>query len=180
MGFPKLHCIDFIIYVFKNKLKTNNVLRFQIKVDYMIKIASATIETICFQVKIPVILKTILELETYIKGHHYYLEAWTPEVGEKFSVLVKTNNRVDKFAVCVEKDQTVVCYLKKDDSGKFTKTIFYFLRSDTYCNCYAEGSGKRCNLKDGEGLQVLCKIIITGQKEYVNILKHELQKINDN
>ena len=25
MGFPKLHCNDFIIYVCKNKLKTNNV-----------------------------------------------------------------------------------------------------------------------------------------------------------
>ena len=42
-----------------------------------------------------------------------------------------------------------------------------------------EVSGKRCYLKDGEGLQVPCKIIITGQKKYVNILKHELQKINE-
>ena len=62
---------------------------------------------------------------------------------------------------------------------QFAKTIFYFLRSDTYCNCYAEVSGKRCNLKDGEGLQVPCKIIITRLKKYVNILKHELQKINE-
>ena len=59
-------------------------------------------------------------------------------------------------------DQTVVGHLKKRDSGKFLKTIFYFLRSDTYCNCYAEVSGKRCNLKDGDGLQVPCKIITMG------------------
>ena len=25
MGFPKLHCNEFIVYVFKNNLKTNNV-----------------------------------------------------------------------------------------------------------------------------------------------------------
>ena len=80
---------------------------------------------------------------------------------------------------CVEKDQTVVGHLKKGDSGKFAKTIFYFVRSDTYCQCYTEVSGKRCNLKDGKGLQVSCKIIITVQKNYVNILKHELQKINE-
>ena len=92
---------------------------------------------------------------------------------------MEPDNHVDNLAVCVEKDQTVVGHLKKGDSGKFAKTIFYFLRSDTYCNCYAEVSGKRCNLKDGEGLQVPCKIIITGQKKYVNILKHELQKINE-
>ena len=33
----------------------------------MIKMASATVETICFEDEIPVILKTSLELETYIK-----------------------------------------------------------------------------------------------------------------
>ena len=44
----------------------------------MIKMASAAVETICFQDKIPVILNTSLELETYIKGHHVYKEVWTP------------------------------------------------------------------------------------------------------
>ena len=89
---------------------------------------------------------------------------------------MEPDNHVDNLAVCVEKDQTVVGHLKKGDSGKFAKTIFYFLRSDTYCTCYVEVSRKRCSLKDGEGLQVPCKIIITGQKKYVKILKHELQK----
>ena len=60
MGFPKLHCNDFIIYIFKNKLKTNNVLRFQIKVECMIKMASATVKTVCFKDEIPVILKKVL------------------------------------------------------------------------------------------------------------------------
>ena len=100
-------------------------------------------------------------------------------MGEKLNVLMEPDNRVDKFAVCVQKDQTVVGHLKKGDSGKFAKTIFYFLRSDTYCNCYDGNCRKRCNLKEGEGLQVPCKIIITGQKKYVNILKHKLQKINE-
>ena len=130
MGFPKLHYNDFIIYIFKNKLKTNNVLRFQIKVGCMIKMTGATVKTICFEDEIPVILNTSLELETYIK--------WTPELGENLNVLMEPDNRVDKFAVCVEKDDRVVGHLKKGDSGKFTKTIFYYLRSDTYCNCYAD------------------------------------------
>ena len=103
-------------------------------------------------------------------------EVWTPEVGKKFNVLMEPDNRVDKFAVCVEKDQAVVGHLKKGDFGKFAKTIFYFLRSKAYCNYYTEVSGTRYNLKDRERLQVLCRIIITGQKKYVNILQHELQK----
>ena len=157
-----------------------SLLRFQIKVESMNKMTNATVETVYFQDEIPVILNTSIELETYIKGHHGFMEVWTPEVEEKLNVLMEPNDRVDKFPVYVKKYQAVVGYLKKGDSGKFAKTIFYFLRSDIYCNCYAEISGKRCNLKDGEGLQVPWKIIITGQKEYVNMLKHELQKTSDN
>ena len=100
----------------------------------MIKIASTPVETICFQDQIPIILNTSLELETYIKVHHAYKEMRSWEVGEKLNLLMEADNCVDKFAVCVEKDQTVVGHLQKGDSGKFAKTIFYFLSSDTYCS----------------------------------------------
>ena len=83
-----------------------------------------------FQDEIPVNLNTSPELETHIKGHHLYKEVWTPEVGEKLNMLMETDNRVDKFAVCFEKDQAVIGHLKKGGSGKFAKTIFYFLISD--------------------------------------------------
>ena len=111
-------------------------------------------------------MKSQMKHKSWIKNlrHHVYKEVWTSEVGEKFNVLMESDSRVDKFAVCVEKDQTVFRHLKKVDSEKIAKTIFYFLRSDTYCNCYAKVSGKRFNLKDGEELQVPCQIIITGQK----------------
>ena len=51
--------------------------------------ASGTVETICFQDKIPVILNISVELETYIKGHHVYKEVWNPEAGGKLNVLMK-------------------------------------------------------------------------------------------
>ena len=61
--------------------------------------ASATAENIYFQDKIPVILTTCLELETYIKGHHVYKEIWTPELGKQLNVPMEPCNRVDKSAV---------------------------------------------------------------------------------
>ena len=90
----------------------------------MIKMASATVETIYFQDEIPVILNKSLELEKYIKGHDVYKEVWTPEVGEKLNILMEPDNRVGNFAVCVKKDQTAVGHLRKRDPGKFAKTIF--------------------------------------------------------
>ena len=58
---------------------------------------------------------------------------------------MEADNRVDKFSICVAKDQTVVGHSKDGDSGKFAKTIFYFLRSDTYCTGMLKFQG---NLKD--------------------------------
>ena len=157
----------------------------------MIEMTHITVEKICFQEEVPIILITSVELGTYIKGHHVYKEIWNPKLGEELNVRIEANNLVDKFAVCVEKDGNIVRHLKKGVSGKFAKTIFYFLRNANYSNCFAKVSGKRCNLKDGEGLQVPCclkdgeglqvpcNLYLTGQKSYVEVLKRELQKINE-
>ena len=123
-------------------------------------------------------------------------EIWNPKLGEELNVRIEPNNLVGK-------DANIVEHLKKGVSGKFAKTVFYFLRSDNYSNCFAKISGKRCNLKDGEGLQVPCYLkdgeglqvpcylkdgdglqvpcylYLTGQKSYVEVLIRELQKINE-
>ena len=138
-----------------------------------------TADGIYFQNEIPIILTTYLEIQTYIKGHHVYKDIWTPEIGEQLKVRIEPGNCVDKFAVCVKKDKRVVGHLKKGESGKFARIIFYFLRSDPYASCIVTISRKRCNLKDGEGLQVPCKLDMTGQQQYVNILKQELHKIKE-
>ena len=124
--------------------------------------ACITADGICFPNKIPIILTTCLEIQAYIKGHHVYKNIWTPEIGEQLKVRIELGNCVDKFAVCVEKNKRVVGHLKKRESGKFTKIIFYFLRGDPYFSCIATISGKRCNRKDGEGLKVPCKLDMTG------------------
>ena len=79
----------------------------------------------------------------------------------------------------MEKDKKVVKHLKKGESEKFAKIIFCFLRSDPYSSCIATILGKRCNLKDGEGLQVPCKLDMTGKQQFVNTLKQELRKIKE-
>ena len=37
---------------------------------------------------------------------------------------------MDKYAVCVKKENKIVGHLPLGKSGKFAKTIFYFLRTD--------------------------------------------------
>ena len=121
--------------------------------------ACITTNGICFRNEIPIILTTCLEIQTYIKCHHVYKYIWTPEIGEQLKLRIEPDNCVDKYVVCVVKDKKVVIPLKKGESRKFSKIIFYFLRSDPYSSCISKISGKRCNLKDGEGLKSRVNLI---------------------
>ena len=138
-----------------------------------------TTEIICLQDELPIVLITTLDLETFIKGHHVYKDIWTPKQGEQLDVLMEPDNRMDKFAVCVKINEKIVGHLKKGTSGRFAKTIFYFLRSDAYSSAWAKVTGKRCNLGDGEGIQVPCKLSLSGQPKSVSPLHKELMKMKE-
>ena len=57
--------------------------------------------------------------------------------------------------------------------------ILYFLRSDAYSSAWAKVTGKRCNLGDGEGMQVPCKLSLSGQPKVVSLLRKELMKMKE-
>ncbi|PFX18468.1 ATP-dependent DNA helicase Q1 [Stylophora pistillata] len=123
------------------------------------------------------ILQTI---NSYIKGYHDYQEIWKATVNEKLSTRREPDNPVDKYVVCVMQDQeTIVGHLKKGKSGRFAKTIFYFLRVDNRNSCTVIVTGMPVNLGDGEGMQVPCKLLFEGEKKYVSILEREFTKLKD-
>ena len=86
---------------------------------------------------------------------------------------------MDKFKVCVKINEKIVGHLKKGTSGSFAKTIFYFLRSDAYSSGWAKVTGKRCNLGDGGGMQVPCKLSLSRQTKFVSLLRKELMKMKE-
>ena len=81
---------------------------------------------------------------------------------------------MDKYTVCVKKENKIVGHLPLGKSGKFAKTIFYFLRADELSSCKIVVTGKPVNLGDGEGMQVPCKLIFTGIEKCIDILKRHL------
>ena len=125
-----------------------------------------TTEAICIQDELPITLITSMDLETFIKGHHIYKNIWTPQLDELLEVSTEPDNPVDKFAVAVKKNQNIVGHLKKGKTGRFAKTL-------------SKITWKRCNLGDGDGLQVPCILYISGQAEFVSILQKELVKIKE-
>ena len=111
---------------------------------------TVTSEQICLQNNLPVIITSNLILHNYIKGHHVYKDICTPCIGENVTAEREPDN-----AVCVKKDKKLVGHLKKGKSGRFAKTLFYFLKADPFSSCHAEIAG--ANLGDREGLQVPCQ-----------------------
>ena len=66
----------------------------------------------------------------------------------------------------------VVGYSQKGKTWQYVKTLFCFIRADPFTN--ATATGKRCNLGDGEGLPVPCRLEIHRDgmtKNLVDILK---------
>ena len=67
------------------------------------------------------------EIESFVKGYHAYQYKWTPKVGDVLETKMEPTNIVDKYAVCVLYRNRVVGHLKRGKTGRFAKTIFYFL-----------------------------------------------------
>ena len=84
------------------------------------------------------------------------------------------DNPMDKYAVCVKKENKIVGHLPLGKSGKFVKTIFYFLRADEFSSCKIIVTGKPVNLGDGKGMEVPCKLIFTGMEKRIDVLKRHL------
>ena len=78
---------------------------------------------------------------------------------------------VDKYAVAVKKKNFVVGHLPLECSGKFAKTIFYFLCADKWSECKVIVTRKTVNRGDGDDMQMPCLLKFHGQKSLIGILK---------
>ena len=113
-------------------------------------------------------------LDSFIKGYHVYQEIWSPELLEELNAVPEPSNIVNKYAVSVQRDGEVVGHLMKGKSGRFAKTIFYFLRADKKNNCTVMVTGKAVNRRDGDSMQVPCTLHFKGSQKFIDTLKKEL------
>jgi len=119
------------------------------------------------------------EIDSHVKGYHVYQNEWVPVVNEKLRTRTEPENVVDKYAVRVLSGEDVVGHLKKGKSGRFAKTVFYFLRGDKDGSCSIIVRGKPVNLGDGEGMQVPSTLHFTGQKTFIEVLRKQLSSLDE-
>ena len=110
-----------------------------------------------------------------MKGYHAYKGIWKPFINEELTTAMEPDNVIEKYAVCVKKDNVIVGHLPLGKDGRFAKMVFYFLRADRYAECKVIITGKEVNLGDGEGMQVPYLLKISGTKNMLQILCKNIQ-----
>ena len=82
--------------------------------------------------EIPIVrLKSYAINSSVVMGYHVYMKNWTSSIGNEVLGFMEPTNKLEKYAVPVKgKDEDIIGYLPLGKSGKFAKTVFYFLRSD--------------------------------------------------
>ena len=109
-------------------------------------------------------------------GFHEYRKIWEPKSNEILEVKMEPTNKMDKFAVAVIKNKKIIGHLPLGKTGRFSKTIFYFLKCE-YNDCKVKiVDGKAVNLGDAMGMTVPCLLLFRGQSDYIDILSKELSK----
>ena len=164
-----IECLDFAVglHCLKNSLVTKiEVKDMEEKVELCGVILSSSYEMLL------VIIKEF-ETESVIKGYHAYMNDWTPTLGENLSTCPEPENEIDKYDVAVTKDTQAIGHLKKRKTGRYTKTVFYFLRANPM-NTGKRVTGKRVNFGDRQGLQIPCTILFKGEEKYTEVLKKQL------
>ena len=93
---------------------------------------------------------------------------------------MEPTNKKDKFAVAVigHKNSVVVVVvvLVKGKSGRFAKTIFYFLEASNFHGYKVCVTEKTVNQGNDKGMKIPCILIFKGQSEFVDTLSQELKK----
>ena len=91
---------------------------------------------------------------------------------------MEPRNKLDKYVAAVNgKDGDIIGHLPLSKSGKFAKTVFYFLKSDKNHHCKITVTGKATNAGDGLGMKVPCQLFFLTEEKFIIILQEELSKL---
>ena len=91
---------------------------------------------------------------------------------------MEPTNKLDKYAAAVRgKDGDIISHLRLGKSGKFAKTVFYFLKSDKNHHYKITVTRKATNAGDGLGMKAPCQLFFLAEEKFIIILQEKLSKL---
>ena len=108
----------------------------------------------------------VLEICSYVRGYHAYMDIWTPIEGQTLLVRREPTNSEDNNAVGVFLEDVIVGHVPRNLAPRFSQ----FLRRDVN-KAFAEVTGEKVNRGGGYGLEVPCVYRLHGPKVYLEKMK---------
>lgn len=116
-------------------------------------------------------IKTDRTVNSFVKGYGVNKSLWKPFKNGRLTTAMEKDKFVDKYTVCVKKNDVIVGHLPHDKNGRFAKMMFYFLRGEKYAEYKVMITGKEVNLSNGEEMQVPCLLMLKIREHFVKIIK---------
>ena len=127
--------------------------------------------------EIPIVRLKSYAINGFVMGCHVYKKNRTPSIGDEIQGFMKPANKLDKYAVAVKgKDGAVIGDLPLGKSGKFAKTVFYFLMSDKNHHCEITVTGKATDAGDGLGMEDTCQLFFLAEEKFIIIPPRKTQQ----
>lgn len=114
----------------------------------------------------------VLEIRSFVRGYHAYLDVWTPAIGEVLLVKPEPTNEKDSKAVAVLKEDVIVGHIPRN----LAPSLFQFLRRDVN-KAFAEVTGQKVNRGAGYGLEIPCTYRLYGPPAYVNRMQEIVESL---
>ena len=116
-------------------------------------------------------IKTDRTVNSFVKGYGVNKSLWKPFKNGRLTTAMEKDKFVDKYTVCVKKNDVIVGHLPHDKNGRFAKMMFYFLRGEKYAEYKVMITGKEVNLGNYGRMQVSCFWKISEAKNTLQILQ---------
>ena len=99
----------------------------------------------------------MLQINSYIRGYHAYMESWTPVLNEELLLKREPTNDKDKNAIAVLNEEDMVGHVPFN----LAPYISAFLRRDTNSG-FAKVTGEKINRGAGYGSEIPCVYSLYG------------------
>ena len=116
------------------------------------------------------------DLDSFVRGHHAYMDIWKPKVGDENVCLKSENeNQNDKFAVAIVLEERIVGHVPKNLSK-----IFHQFTKILNCTIGCKVTGKRVNRRAGYGLEIPVQYRFIGAEKAVEWAEKNIRKVFEN
>ena len=79
----------------------------------------------------------------------------------------------DTYAMVVLKDTPALGHLSNGKTGRYAKSVLYFLRGNPMNTASITVTEKKVNFGDTQGLQILCTILFMKEEKYIELKKKQ-------